>query len=196
MSELSFASLFFCAALVADVESGPKVGAKIPPLEAFAVVGEVEDKKVDFAARRKDRPTIYVFVNAERWDRPTARFLRKLDEEVAGASDKSSVVAVWIPQDVEKSKEYLPLAQQSLKLEWTALGVAPETGVSPPEWEINANVTVTVVVARQGKTAAVFGFDSVNDADVRRVVAAWRKTTEKPKDAPKKKPAAEKPPAP
>ena len=43
-------ALWFAIAAVScsDVESGPKVGDAIPPLDAFAVVGEVEDKRVDF----------------------------------------------------------------------------------------------------------------------------------------------------
>ena len=46
----------------ADVESGQKAGEKVPALKAFGVVGSVENKEVDFAAERKDAPTIYVFV--------------------------------------------------------------------------------------------------------------------------------------
>jgi hypothetical protein len=177
-----------------DVESGPKVGAKIPPLDAFAVVGEVEDKRVDFVKLRKAKPTIYVFVNAERWDRPIARYLRKLDEELASAKDRSAVVAVWVSNDVDKSKEYLPLAQQSLKFECTALGVFAEPNVTPPDWEISANAALTVVVAKDAKAAAVFGYDSANDGDVKKAVAAWKKLEAKPKDKDKKEKPAEKKP--
>jgi hypothetical protein len=176
-----------------DVESGPKVGEAIPALDAFAVVGEFEDKKVDYANLRKSKPTVFVFVNAEKWDRPIARYLRKLDEELLSAKDRSAVVAVWVSNDVEKSKEYLPFAQQSLKFESTALGVFVEPNVSPPKWEINANAALTTVVAKDGKAVAVFGYDSANDKDVAKVVAAWKKLDAKPKkkDGPADKKSAD-----
>jgi len=195
MSLLFWAACFAFAPPPGEVESGPKVGEKVAALDVFAVVGDVEDKRVDIAKGRKDRPTIYVFVNAEKWDRPLARFLRKLDEEVAGAKNRSTVVAVWISPDVEKSKDYLPIAQQSLKFEHTALCVSAEPIVSPPGWEINAEAAATIVVAYGGVVKASFGYSSANETDVRKVVAAWKKADAK-KAPETKKPTADKSSAP
>ena len=47
------------------MESGPKAGDKVAALKAFGVVGTIEGKEADFAAERKDAPTIYLFVQAE-----------------------------------------------------------------------------------------------------------------------------------
>ena len=60
---LACAVLFVPAARAAD-ESGPKAGEKVPALKAFGVVGSVEGKEADYAADRKDAPTIYLFVQA------------------------------------------------------------------------------------------------------------------------------------
>jgi hypothetical protein len=40
----------------------------------------------------------------------------------------------------------------------------------------------------------VFGYDSANETDVRKVAAAWKKLDAKAKEPEKKKPAAESPP--
>src|SRR6266446_1906389 len=84
-------------ALRADDDSGPKAGEKVAKLKAFGVVGKVESKEVDFAAERKDAPTIYLFVAAQEGGipvggRPAARFMKKLDEEVSKI-DGAAVVA-------------------------------------------------------------------------------------------------------
>ena len=70
------------AALWADVASGPAVGTEIKSLNVEVVTGDNAGETRDYAADRADSPTIYVFLHAERFDRPTARLLRKLDEAV------------------------------------------------------------------------------------------------------------------
>ena len=54
------------------MESGPKAGDKVPALKVFGVVGTVEGKEADFAADRKDKPTIYIFVQAKKAGYPSA----------------------------------------------------------------------------------------------------------------------------
>ena len=104
-----------------DVDSGPESGKKVPALKVFDATGANQDKEVDYVAECKDKPTVYVFVQADKWDRPMARFLRKLDESVRKESDDAYVVAVWLTDDADKTKTYLPRAQQSLKFQNTAL---------------------------------------------------------------------------
>src|SRR6478609_8816726 len=98
---------------LADVESGPKAGEKVPALKAFGVVGAVEGKEADFAADRKDAPTVYLFVQAEEGGipvggRPLARFMKTLDGEVARV-DGAKAVAVWLGEKAfDQHKDYLP----------------------------------------------------------------------------------------
>src|SRR5438105_1229789 len=78
---LAWVGFVLVPAARADVESGPKAGEKVPALKAYGVVGSVENKEADFAADRKDAPTIYVFVAAEPGGlpvggRPAARFMK------------------------------------------------------------------------------------------------------------------------
>ena len=49
-----------------------------------------------------------------------ARFMRKLDETLLKESEEVYIVAVWLTDDVDKTKGYLPRAQQSLKFQNTA----------------------------------------------------------------------------
>lgn len=157
-----------------DVDSGPKAGEKVTALKAFGLVGPVEGKEADFAAERKGDPTVYLFVQSEHFGRPTARFIKVLDEKVKAANEKAGVVAVWIgdKEAFAKNKDYLPRVQMSIKLENTALAAHEGEKSGPNGWGINADAHVTVVVADKGTVAKSFAFVSVNETDVRPVLAA------------------------
>ena len=162
------------AAVAADIESGPKVGEKVPALKVHSVVGEHEGKEVDFAGDRKGKTTVYVFIYADKWDRPTARYLKGLDKAASDAGKDAYVVAVWLSEDQDKSKEYLPKAQQSLKFSTTALTVAVDGKNGPSDWIINDRAHVTTVVAKDGKVSARFAYQSLNETDLPEVEKAMK----------------------
>jgi hypothetical protein len=151
--------------LQAQVDSGPKAGSKVETLKAVAATGDSAGKEVDYATARKNKPTIFVFVQADKWDRPEARFLRALDQELAKSRDDVHIIAVWLTEDVDKSKEYLPKAQDSLKLAQTTFAVYAGEKGGPPGWGINADAHLTAVIAEDQKVTANFGFRSVNETD-------------------------------
>jgi hypothetical protein len=161
----------------ADVESGPKPGEKIGELKVSAITGAKEGKDLDYAAERKDEPTIYLFVNAEKFGRPMARFLRKIDEKIGEASDKAEAVAVWVGGEAAKSKEYLPRVNLSLKFAKTALTVFDGNG--PNGWGINSDAHLTAVVAVNGKVVKSFPFVSVNETDADEVLKELTKAIKK-----------------
>ncbi|MBT4865993.1 MAG: hypothetical protein HON53_12880 [Planctomycetaceae bacterium] len=158
----------------ADVESGPTVDEKVPALKVHAVVGPIEDKDVDYTAERKVKPTIYIFIQATEWSRPMARYLRKLDTTI-GKTEGAAIVAVWLTDDKEKTRTYLPRAQMSLKMESTALALFPDSQTGPEGWGINADAFMTTVVTNKGRVAATFAYQSVNETDLPDVEKAFRK---------------------
>jgi hypothetical protein len=158
-----------------DVPSGPEKGKGVPPLKVFDATGPHKDKEVDYAKERGTKPTVYVFIPADKWSRPVARFLKKLDEAVAKVDEDAAVVAVWLTDDIEKTKKYLPRAQQSLQFQATALTCLPG-GEGPKGWGINADAHATVVIAAKGRVAAVFGYRSVNETAVPTVRDALAKS--------------------
>src|SRR6266404_2792185 len=141
---LAFSGLFIpSSAWAQDISSGPYQGKKVPPLKVFDATGPNKDKEVDYAAERKDKPTIYIFIQADKWDRPMARFLRKLDEALQKEEEDSSLVAVWLTENPEKTKEYLPVAQQSLKFQRTVLACFTGEKAGPKDWNINGDAHLT-----------------------------------------------------
>jgi len=192
-------SLCCCAALLlavaagrADVVSGPKVGDKAEDFTAHGVVGIIDGKDGSYIKERKGDPTIYVFVSAENFQRPTAQFLKGLDAALKDAPGKAAVVAVWLTEKPDMIKEYLPKAQMSLNFVNTSLGVFKGDKSGPKNWGINPDAHVTVVAVKDNKVTAVSAYESINGTDVRKVLTAAKlvddtKNEPKKKDEPKRK---------
>jgi hypothetical protein len=156
--------------------SGPKEDAKVAPLKVYAVTGEPKDKEVDYAGLRKGKPTVYVFVSARDFDRPMFRFIKKLDEDLP---EDGLVVAVWLTDDADKSKEYLPKIAQYFK--GAALTVFGTTE-GPKDWGINSDARLTAVVAHKGKVVKSLGYQSLNETDAPEVIEALKKAINKGQD--------------
>jgi hypothetical protein len=162
-------------ALGQEVVSGPDRGSKVPALKVFDATGPAQGKDVDYATERKGKPTIYVFIQADKWDRPMARFLKELDKAVQKEGEDVAVVAVWLTEDVRKTKQYLPLAQQSLQFQATALTCFTGEKAGPKGWAVNGDAHATAVVTNRGKVAAVFGYQSLNETNAPAVLKALMK---------------------
>lgn len=167
---LTLAILAMATAAFADVASGPKTGDKPAELKVYAVTGESKEKDVNYTELRKDKPTVYVFVQAEKWDRPMFRFIKTIDEKLG---DAGQVVAVWLTEDADKSKEYLP--KISTYFPNAALTVFTGEKAGPKDWGINIDAHVTAVVVNGGKVVKSFGYQSVNETDAETVVEVLKK---------------------
>src|SRR5262245_34565246 len=88
-----------------DIKSGPDKGGKVPALSVFDVTGMHKDKTVDYAAERKDKPTIYLLVRADKFDRPMNRFVKTLDQTMKKDFADVYIVAVFLTDDLDKTKE-------------------------------------------------------------------------------------------
>ena len=165
------------SASAADIVTGPAAG-KTPELKVFDATGPNTGSEVDYTADRKEKPTIYVFVAADKWDRPVARFLKELDKAVEKSGDDGYIVAVWLTDDVAKSKEYLPKAQMSLSFQRTALTCFPGEKAGPKDWNISGDAHLTAVVANKGKVLKNFGYVSINETDVPTVMEEFKKALE------------------
>jgi hypothetical protein len=169
------------AALHADLKSGPEAGTAVAGFKTVAVTGELSKQpaeEIDYLAARKGKTTVLYFVNAEQWARPIARYLKTLDKAITDATEGTAdteAVAVWLTDDLQKSKDYLPLAQKSLSFGHTALTVFPGAKQGPEGWGLNTDAHLTTVIVRDGKIVATFAYRSTNETDVPAVIQALKK---------------------
>jgi hypothetical protein len=158
----------------AAIESGPAVDSAVPELKADVATGDDAGKKVAFNTTRKGKPTVYVFVRGDKFDRPIARYLKFLDKALVELGKDTHVVAVWLTDDVEKTREYLPKVQQSIKLEATTFAFYAEGKDGPNAWAINDRAFVTTLITDGAKVKARFAEQSLNETNVPEVVAALK----------------------
>lgn len=156
----------------ADVASGPGEGNKLEPLKVVVVAGEYADKELDFVAERKEKPTVFVLVAADKFSRPMARFIKVLDDKLKAERADVDIVAVWLTDDVNKSRDYLPKAFMSLKTERTTWSVFPGEKTGPNNWGINPDADITVVVSDGAKAKFSKGYRSINETEVPKVFEA------------------------
>jgi len=180
----AIACLAFAAASIgrATFGAGPEIGKPVPSLKVVDVTGQTSPNEVDYSELRKELPTVYVFVQADKWDRPMARYLRVLDEAVANQDEAVYVVAVWLTENADKTRQYLPLAQQSLQLSRTALTCYVADKDGPKDWQLDLAASLTVAVAAKGKIADVREYRSVNETLVPEVREALQKALGKPQN--------------
>jgi len=103
-----------------------------------------------------------------------ARFMRKLDETLLKESEEAYIVAVWLTDDVDKTKGYLPRAQQSLKFQNTALTCFTGEKAGPKNWGINPDAHLTAIVACKGRVVKKLGYRSINETDAPAVQEALK----------------------
>ena len=108
-----------------------------------------------------------------------ARFVRKLDDSLQKKDEDGLVVAVWLTDNPDQTKAYLPLAQQSLRFQKTALTCFTGEKAGPKDWNINGDAHVTTVVTTNGKVASTFGHRSINETDAPAVLDAYKKALKK-----------------
>jgi hypothetical protein len=161
----------------AQVESGPRPGEKPVPFKAYVTTGPSADKAVDLVGEHKDKPTVFLFVQNEHWNRPVARVIKTLDGELEKGIDGAegaSAVAVWLTDEVEASKSYQPRAQQSLMLARTTLSVFEGPRAGPEGWSLYDTVPLTAVVVRGGKVVKSFPFDVMDESPVAAIVKSLK----------------------
>ena len=100
--------------------------------------------------------------------------MRKLDETLLKESQEAYIVAVWLSDDVDKTKGYLPRVQQSLNFQNTALTCFTGEKAGPKDWGINPDAHFTAIVTCKGCVAKKFGYRSINETDAPAVQEALK----------------------
>ena len=155
--------------------SGPKPGAPAPVFKAFDATGEHEGEVADFGGDARKTPIVYVFIQAEKWDRPTARYLKKLDEAVAALGEDHAIVAVWLTDDQPRTREYLPVASNALQLSRTTFAAFDGDRFGPRDWALDGENRLTAIAVRDGKVVAGRGYRLINETDVAEILKSIKK---------------------
>ena len=84
-------------------------GANLPPLKVHVIKEDSSEEK-DLTKDRPERKTVYLFLPGDRFDRPAARFLRSLDQDLV--KQPGALLSLKIP--IPKAGPSIPMTSPHL----------------------------------------------------------------------------------
>ncbi len=147
----------FCQlAATADdpVFSGPQVGETLPPFNATGVFGDLAGKEFDLIERADGKPVVLIFVHA--LTRPGFGLTNTIMRYAASRSkDGIERGVVFLTDDATKTANWMGIVKKNFPDDVT-FGYSPDGIEGPGSYGLNRNVTLTILVGKQGKVTANF----------------------------------------
>ena len=136
-----------------EVFSGPQVGEPLPSLSYTGVFGDEEGKDIDFTKANPDKKASLVFFVHKR-SRPAFGLFNSM---IKFASERKGIATglVFLSDDASETTTWMTRIRRVFP-EGATYGVSPDGLDGPGAFGLNRNVTLTVLVAQEGKVTANF----------------------------------------
>ena len=135
--------------------SGPQIGEMLPSFTMNSVLGETAGQEVDFIKQAGGQPVLLVFFHAR--TRPAfglSNMLMRYAETRAKDGLHSGVV--FLTDDPTKTEQWMRVVENHLAPEAVVYGISSEGQEGPGSYGLNRNVTLTVLVGKNGNVTANF----------------------------------------
>jgi hypothetical protein len=144
-------------AATADEEavfSGPQVGETLPPLPARYVFDQHAGETFDPVAQAAGKPLVIIFVHEV--TRPSAGVTRAVGEFAASRREAGLHTAViFLGDDATQTEQTMKRARHALP-SGVELGLSPDGVEGPGAYGLDRKMSLTVLVANEGKVTANF----------------------------------------
>ncbi len=168
-----FALLVIASTLSADdqIYSGPQPGEKVVSFTVRGVYDDEAGKESDPVAAAKDQPLLVIFVHE--MTRPSVGVVRTVMEYAATRrKDKLHSALVFLGEDATALENRLKQSRHALPKD-TPIGISVDGKEGPGAYGLNRQVTLTVLVAKEGKVTANFALVQPSmQADVPKILEA------------------------
>lgn len=136
------------------VFSGPQVGEKLPAFKVRGVFDDDAGKDIDFVKKAAGKPIVLVFVHDV--NRPSIGMTRALTTYTASrAKDGLHTGVVWLSDDATQAENDLKRMRHALAKD-APVGISADGKEGPGGYGLNRNVTLTILVGKDGKVTANF----------------------------------------
>lgn len=152
-------SLMLFAALMMSPEddpvfSGPQPGEKLTPFIIHGILGNQVDQKIDLTAEADRLPCVIVFVHER--TRPAFGLARTVINLLADRGPRKVTGGlVFLSEDPTEAANWAPKVAQYFPKN-AVVGVSPDGKEGPGAYGLNRNVSVTVLVAKDGVVSGNF----------------------------------------
>jgi hypothetical protein len=155
--------------------SGPQPGEKLTPFKVQGFSGPDSGKELRLPDPAGDAPTLLVFVHEI--TRPALQLLRPVDGYAATLTREGlQAHIVWLTADRAMAEQFLTRARGSLNLK-TPVSISLDGLEGPGNYGLNRKMTLTILVAKDGKVTDNFAIIQPNETDAPKVLAALAKVT-------------------
>jgi hypothetical protein len=150
------------------VFSGPQAGERIAPFKVLQFAGPRAGEEFDLFAGDRTAPTVLIFVHEA--TRPGMQLMRPLDLYGAKLANEGLVTHfVWLTPDRSKTEDWLRVARGSLNLK-SPISISLDGIEGPGSYGLNRKVTLTILVAKEGKVVSNFAIIQPNETDAPRIL--------------------------
>ena len=138
--------------------SGPQPGEKLPSFKAIGLRGETEGKELDAVAAAAGKPQLLIFQDDNRVGFRGIYGIAGALSKIAEKSEKGlSVQVVFLGDDANELSTMLKRIAARLP-EALTIGISRDGREGPGSYGLNRNVSMTVLVAREGRVLHNFAF--------------------------------------
>ncbi len=134
--------------------SGPQAGETLLPFQAKGVFGDLAGKEFDLIQRADGKPIALIFVHAR--TRPAFGLTNRIMEYAASKSkDGLESGVIFLTEDPTSTSQWMRRVKQHLA-EGVTHGISTDGIEGPGSYGLNRNVTLTVLIGKEGKVTANF----------------------------------------
>lgn len=140
-------------ALAKDV-SGPQVGEAVTPFTIRGILDDEAGKDIDLVKNADGKPLVIVFLHER--TRPSVVLARQiLSDAGARAADGLTAGLVLLTADAAATEDWVKIATQALP-RGVPIGIFTTGAEGPPAYNLNRNMQITVIVAKDYRVVANF----------------------------------------
>jgi len=137
-----------------EIFSGPQKGESLGKLTIRGVLGDLQGKDIEPIAQAGGKPLLLIFVHEV--NRPSVGVTRILGDYAAKRSnDGLHCSVVFLSDDATETEAWMKRASGALPKDVT-LGISQDGKEGPGEYGLNRKVTMTILIAKEGKVTANF----------------------------------------
>ncbi len=154
-----------------EVFSGPQKGEPLAKFAMQGVLGDLEGKAIDPVAQAGAKPLLLIFVHQV--NRPSVGMARLLGDYAAKRAEEGLHCGiVFLTADATETEAWMKRASGALP-KGVSMGISKDGQEGPGEYGLNRKVTLTILMAKEGKVTANFALVQPSiQADAPRVLEA------------------------
>lgn len=151
--------------------SGPQSGEKLPALPCTGVFDAMAGKEIDPVKEAGEKPLLLIFVHEA--NRPSIAVMRVVTTYAAQrAKDGMQSAVVFLTKDATETEAFLKRARHAMPKEVPCL-ISKDGLEGPGAYGLNRSMTLTVLVAKEGKVTANFALVQPSvEADAPKILTA------------------------